>query len=129
MDQVEIRPVDWSDDAARVLARAVPFAAVADLMRQIDEAGARLFEVIAESGRVGFYLLRVDRTANGAEGVIVAAAGGLGGVDLVELILPAIEKQFIGCGVVRIHTARPGLAKKLSRVGYTSGEIVLRKTL
>lgn len=119
-----VRPVEWSEDAENALSEAVP--CVTDIRYQ---RGAHLFEVTAESGRVGFYVLRVDITATGAEGVLVAAAGSLASEDLTETLLTHIEGQFSGCRSMRIHTARPGLARKLARRGYSAGEIVLRKTL
>ena len=127
--QVEIRRAEWSEAAARTLADAIPFGTPEDLRRQIDIEGAQLFEVIAERGRVGFYLLRVDRSAEGCEGVLVAGAGALHGVDLIAAIVPQIERQFRGCYGMRVHTARPGLARKLAKLGYGAGEIVLRKKL
>lgn len=130
MDQVQINPAEWSEEAGAVLAPAIPYGSVSDLEMQIKHEGAKLFEVIAENaGRVGFYVLRIDKNASGFEGVIVAGAGSLRGVDLVELVVPAMEKQFMGCASVRVHTARPGLAKKLAGMGYGAGEIVLRKKL
>lgn len=130
MDQeIKVIRSEWSEEAGRVLADAVPFAGAGDLERQVKEEGAELFEVIAEGGRVGFYMLRVDRSAQGCEGVLVAGAGALHGVDLTAVLIPHIEQQFRGCHAMRVHTARPGLAKKLARQGYGSGEIVLRKKL
>jgi hypothetical protein len=129
MAEIQVIRVEWSETAGQVLADAVPFGTPADLERQVREEGAQLFEVIAEGGRVGFYLLRIDRSAVGCEGVLVAGAGALQGVDLIATLIPIIEKQFRGCAAMRVHTARPGLARKLARQGYGAGEIVLRKNL
>lgn len=123
---LKVRPVPWSAEAEAVLACAVPHAEISDIKAQ---GGAVLFEVEAGGERVGFYVLRVDTMPSGSEGVLVAACGSLGGSDLTESLLPHIEGQFRGCGSIRIHTARPGLARKLARKGYSAGELVLRKTL
>lgn len=132
MDQnqksLTIVPALWSKAAASALSEAVPFASSDDLKAQV-KAGASLFAVFCDAQPVGFYLLRVDQTESGAEGVLVAASGDLAGVDLTATLVPVIEKQFTGCRSMRIHTARPGLARKLARMGYRAGEIILRKTL
>lgn len=126
--EVTLKPVSWSDKAALILAPSVPYASVEDLRGQV-EAGAVLFEVSRQGEVIGFYILRVDCTASGAEGVLVAAAAR-DEMDLTANLLPHIERQFEGCRAIRIHTARPGLAKKLAtRAGYDAAEIVLRKVL
>jgi hypothetical protein len=120
--------VRWSKSAAAVLSEATPYASADDLQAQ-EKAGAKLFRVTCDKKRVGYYLLRVDRLAAGNEGVVVAAAGKLDGVDLITLLMPTVEKQFIGCQTMRVHTARPGMARKLAVKGFAAGEIVLRKKL
>lgn len=128
VEEVTICRVDWSDKAALILAPSVPYASIEDLRAQV-EAGAVLFEVKRGADLVGFYILRVDQAPSGAEGVLVAAAAR-DEMDLTAFLLPHIETQFIGCRSVRIHTARPGLAKKLAtRGGYGAAEIIMRKVL
>jgi len=127
--QVTIKPAEWSPDAAEMLQAAIPFGVPEDLRRQIENEGARLFEVIAEGQRVAFYMLRVDRDSRGNVGVIVAGAGSMAGFDLVVNIVPQIERQFINCHSVQFHTARPGLVKKMTRQGYGAVEMVLRKKI
>lgn len=129
-----IHPAEWCADSERLLGLAMVHATTGDLKFQVESGKALLFQVIREQAGtmpalVGYYVLRVDETADGCEGVLVAAAGDGAGVDLTEAILPVIEKQFIGCRIIRIHTARPGLAKKLHAAGYNMGEMVLRKRL
>lgn len=128
-DALKIEVAEWSEEAAAVLSAAVCFCPVADLEAQA-KAGAVLFRVTneAKGDLVGFYLLRIDRTASGSEGVLVAAAGR-DGAELSWRVLPYIERQFSGVKSIRIHTARPGMARKLARAGYNGAEIVLRKTL
>jgi hypothetical protein len=43
--------------------------------------------------------------------------------------MPIIEKQFIGCRSIRIHTGRAGLVKKLAALGYEGREFVMGKKL
>lgn len=92
------------------------------------ENGAPLFRVAADGEAIGYYLLRVDYLPEGAEGVIVAAAGRPG-FDLAEMCLPYIEGQFKGCKSLRVHTARPGLVRKLAGVGWRPMEFVMKKDL
>lgn len=127
--EITVTAVPWSEQAALILAPSVPYATVEDLRAQV-EAGAVLFSVECAGEPVGFYVLRVDISPSGAEGVLVAAASVNAEFDLTANLLPHIEGQFTGCKSIRIHTARPGLAKKLAtRAGYQSAEIVLRKNL
>lgn len=123
--EIEINAVAWDSLAAVVLSKV---GNPDDYAMQI-QAGASLFQVKRGGLEIGLYLLRVDQLANSAEGVLVAAVSHDPHVDLTALVLPVIEKQFIGCRSIRIHTARPGLAKKLSRAGYSAAELVLRKPL
>lgn len=132
MDQskqtLKVEPARWGHEAETVLASAVSHVGTAELKRQNDN-GAELFRVSREGKTVGYYLLRIDQNADGCEGVLVAAAGKDLEFDLTAAVLPVIEGQFMGCAVLRIHTARPGLAKKLAAVGYEPQEIVLRKII
>lgn len=128
-EALNVAAVEWCEEAALILAPSVPFGSVDDLREQTKTAGAVLFRVSRGVDLVGYYLLRVDTGASGAEGVLVAAAGR-DGFDLTAHLLPHIESQFLGCNGIRIHTARPGLAKKLTtRNGYGAAELVLRKQL
>lgn len=87
-------------------------------------AGGLLFAVEHDGQDVAAFLLRQD----GAEVVIVAAAGKLPGISLLDVILPHIEAT---CGArwVRIHSARRGMAKQLAKHGYGVAEVVYRKGL
>lgn len=125
--EVRIRPAPWADDAAALLAghetpavlrwfRKEVEAGEAQLLRIEDEAGALLCAVI----------VRIDDDPDGPEGVIVSAAGRAG-FDLTAECLGAIEARFQGVAGFRIHTKRPGLARKLQRQGYGAAELVLRK--
>lgn len=123
-----IEPGPWTDEAAQWLDQAKGAATLVDLHQQAT-AGASLFYVRHNGDTVGAFLLRIDQTASGPEGVIVAAAAKLDGVDMIESCMPAIESKFVGCRLVRYHTGRPAIARKMARRGYVPCEIVSIKTL
>jgi hypothetical protein len=115
----------WSDEAAEMLRPAVandPLCVVDDL------SGLPLFIGRHNGKPVLAYLLRVDETPHGSEGVIVAAAGSMPGVDLTGRVLPYIESQ-LDCDWLRIHTARAGLGRKLQQQEYAYRETVWAKKL
>lgn len=91
--------------------------------------GATMFEALIDGRRVLVYGLKVIEHELGREGVIVAAAGRAGSRDLTAEVLPIIERQFIDCASVLVHTRRAGLAAKLERQGYTNQGAILRKKL
>ncbi len=98
-------------------------AGVDDVLRD-----AELFEVVDGIGQiVARYALRVDRFANGAEGVIVAAVGGRRGISLANAFIPVIERQFAGCTSVKVETRRRGLVARLAGMGYRVDGFILRK--
>ena len=100
-----------------------------EVKRQVECGAALLFDGRRAGKRICAFVLRIDELAAGPQGVIVAAAGDGEGVNLTDSVLPVIERMFIGCTSVRIHTARRGLAKKLLQRGYAFEEIVLTKGL
>lgn len=118
----------WGPEAAEWLERAKGAASLADLHAQAL-AGASVFLIRHEGQTVGAFLLRIDQTDGGPEGVIVAAAASLHGVDMTATCLPAIEQKFKGCKTVRYHTGHPALARKMIRHGYMPAEIVSIKKL
>ena len=123
-----VTPGAWSAEAAEYIGRALVHATPAEVEGQVQE-GAALFYVHEGEKLIGCYVLRVDRTHAGPEGVIVAAGGDACGVDLVAALLPTIEKQFNGVRGVRIHTSRSGMAKKLGAAGYKLKELVFAKAM
>jgi hypothetical protein len=122
-----IEPGPWCAEADRLIGLSVQHATPADIRHQVDNGGARLFHIKHGGAIVGAFVLRVDSLPGGDEGVIVAAAGNLQGVDLTASCMPAIESLFVNCRSIRYHTATPALARKLSRMGYVPREIVCFK--
>lgn len=126
-----ITRVSWSDEAAKVLKSSTkwfPLATVEDYRLLLErDPEAALLRVTSADKLVGYVILQVDRYAECSEGVIVAAAGRLPGADLVELVLPALERSFEGVVSYRLTTARRGLIRKLLRRGWLHTHAVMRK--
>lgn len=102
-----------------------------DGLASLDEilAGTVPFEV-RDSGMVVLrFALQVRERANGAEGLVVAAAGGLRGADLTAQVLPAIEKMFSNVRRVTFETTRKGLVGKALAQGYHVAYYGVSKTL
>lgn len=107
----------------------MPFSDVESLRVQVEADRAALFEVLAGGAVVGAYVLRTEVIAGRIEGVIVAAGADCPGVEVSTAILPIAEKQFSGVDAIRVHTARPGLLKRLAGAGYEFQEFVIRKKI
>jgi len=126
---MNIRPGIWTPETESLIKSALATATIDDMKAQV-KAGAKLFVLTDEDAELmGAFILRVDTLAGRNEGVIVAAGGAVNGVDITAEILPYVEKMFIGCETIRIHTERIGLAKKLFKEGYLVGELILIKEL
>lgn len=89
---------------------------------------AQFFRVFADGAPVAFYVLRARQGRKGITAEI-ALAHGRADVDLVDTVLPLIEKQCAGCHAMRIETRRAGLMKKLERAGYQRASVILTKEL
>ena len=124
-----IKAAAWGRDAERLIPLAHTAAGLAEVRDQVQSGAASLFLIEVEGQTVGAFVLRVDHTAAGSEGVIVSGVGRLHGVDLVEACIPQIERMFVGVSAIRYHTAQPALARKLAAWGYQAAEIVCRKEL
>lgn len=122
-----IEPGPWGTEADRLIGLAAHHGTLSDIRAQVESGAARLFYARNEGGIVLAFVLRVDHTATGAEGVIVAAGGDAPGIDLTASCLPAIESLFLDCERIRYHTQNPALARKLARLGYAAREIVCFK--
>jgi hypothetical protein len=118
----------WEPSAAAWLDSARGMASMADLRAQHD-AGAVLFAIEGAGQSVGAFLLRVDRVIGGSEGVIVAAAASVDGVDMTAHMVPVIESLFTGCDTIRFHTRSAAVLRKMARQGYRAGEIVAFKKI
>lgn len=92
--------------------------------------GGTFFRVLDDGEPVAFYVLRLRVRGERREAVIVLAHGRAG-FDLVEQVLPLIERQCAqaGCQRVRVETRRAGLVKKLERAGYERASVILAKEL
>ena len=126
--ELSLVPGEWGDDAAHWLGRALASATLQDLHKQWLH-GAKLYRIMHEGECVGAYLLRVDSTARGQQGVIVAAAAELRGVDMIQTCMPAIEASFCGVSSIRFHTAKPAVARKMARMGYGPQELICVKEI
>jgi hypothetical protein len=118
----------WGEDAAHWLAQALASATLADLHMQWEQ-GASLFRILSAEQLVGAFLLRVDQTSQGPQGVIVAAAAEMAGVDMIASCMPAIEGMFKGVRSIRYHTQKPALARKMARIGYRAQELICVKEI
>lgn len=118
----------WGADVEPWLAKALATATLADLQRQCCQ-GASLFRILHGQQLVGAFVLRVDKTGQGPQGVIVAAAAELAGVDMVASCMPSIEALFQGVRSIRYHTQKPALARKMARIGYQAQEIICVKEM
>lgn len=91
--------------------------------------GCECFEVQLAGVPVLHYALQVQQRPNGVEVVIAAAAGDAPGVNLVESVMPAIEKQASGADMLTVHTRRKGLVAKLAAQGFELAGFIMRKRL
>ena len=126
---IEVSPSEWCQDAEHWLTQARKDGSLSDWKEQVKNGVARLFLGRCGDEVIGAFVLRIDQRSNGPEGVIVAAAGNMPGVDLVATLLERVERLFVNCVSVRLHTARPGLVRKLSRYGYEPREFVIGRAL
>lgn len=122
-------PATWGIESEPWLSQATGPDSIADIREQVTSGAARLFNIRAGAEIVGAFVLRVDTTARGPQGVIVAAAAKVQGVDMIASCLPAIESMFKGCTSIRYHTTRAALARRLAGMGYRAAEIVSIKEL
>ena len=119
----------WGDDVEEILLPACPV--MAEVRAQVSSGRAILYSIRTDGERIANFVLRVDCMASGKhQGVIVAAAGRGGELNLTDELLPFIEKMFVDCDSIRVHTRRPGLVRQLvGKYGYGLEEIVLMKNL
>lgn len=119
----------WTPETEAFIQSALATGELSDIKRQVEN-GAQLWVIVDDDAEsLAAFVLRIDVLAGRNEGVVVAAGGRADGIDLTATIMPHIEKMFIGCQSIRIHTERIGLAKKLHKQGYRAAELVLKKEL
>ena len=126
--EIRIEAGGWGADVEPWLAQALATATLQDLKAQ-HQAGASLFRVLHQGQTVGAFLLRVDTKPQGSEGVIVAAAAHLQGVDMIATVMPVIESMFQGVRSIRYHTQKPELVRKMARMGYAAQEVICVKEI
>lgn len=133
---IKIEQGAWTEKAEYWIGQAVEKHHLPSIRYQVNQHIAQLFYLSSvtcslsdEKIICGAFVLRIDGNAENKEGVIVAAAGHVAGIDLMATCIPAIENKFIGCCAIRYHTGKPAVAKKMARLGYIADEIVCRKGL
>jgi hypothetical protein len=91
-------------------------------------AGATQWAVETAGGAV---VMAYAMRSSGITCWIVAAAGGMPGVDLTRAVLPVIAEQAraMGCEQLAVTTKRGGLMTKLDRAGWTAAAITYRKKI
>lgn len=124
--EVSIAAGAWGADVEPWLAQALATSTMQDLKKQHQD-GAVLFRVLSEGQTVGAFLLRIDDEPTGKQGVIVAAAAALGGVDMVHTVVPIIESRFVGIASIRFHTQSRALVRKMQALGYAQQEFICVK--
>lgn len=124
-----IEAAAWCNDTAFYIAKSLQHAPLENVQNQVNSGAAQAFHIKAGGRIVGAFVLRVDQLETHSEGVVVAAAAELEGVDMVANVMPAIEGMFSGCKTIRYHTANAALARKMRGLGYQPREIVCMKDL
>lgn len=128
---IEIRPEEWTEAHTAEVDRAFGTHAKSDTSRGLMAPaecvrGGTFCRVWRDGEAVAWYVLRGAQYAHGTEADI-ALAYGRADVDLVAEVLPAIEYQCRAFDAIRIETCRPGLIRKLKRMGYGVEAVTLRK--
>lgn len=128
----QVRPGAFDDAARSAYAKA--FDAKRDTTGGLDTmddclGNAQLFDVVIDGEIVCRYALQQAHRAKGVEVFIVAAAGALEGVGLIESMLPYIEQQCATADRLTINTRRRGVVKKLLQQGWTLDSFVMRKKI
>lgn len=121
-------------DAAARAAYASAFAARCDTTGGLSSmeaalTGAQLFDVVVMGVTVARYALKQYHRAHGVEAYVVAAAGSLPGVDLIQTIEPEIVQRCQGADRLKLSTRRPGMVKKMMRQGWVIDSYVLGKKI
>lgn len=126
--EIKSEAVEWCEEAEIMLSQAAHNCSIQDLKNQV-ECGATLFKLTLNDELIGYYILRIDNLNQWSEAVFVAGAGNHQDFDVTTTAVLIAETQVLNCKYLRIHTARAGLAKLISKIGFDVEEIVMRKEL
>ena len=112
----------------------VPKWDISDGLCSIEQivGNGQAFIAVDECDCEGLMLFVVDwaQQAHGRELVIRVAKQLSQRGDLVETVLPEIERVFGGgCDVVTVYTRRAGLVAKLEKSGYSEAAKIMRKKI
>lgn len=84
----------------------------------------------------GFVIVKFNNSFSNLKGEVIQPmliwkAYGISPEDLTEKYLPFLESlaKYKGCNRIELYTIRPGLMRKLSKVGYELGSIEMKKDL
>ncbi|PZU51890.1 MAG: hypothetical protein DI561_15050 [Thauera sp.] len=92
-------------------------------------SGSTLCEVCEGDRPVMWFAVKSNQHATSNEAEVVAAAGAAP-FDLTRSVLPWIESAVSDqADALTIYTRRPGMRRKLERLGYRVDAFVMRKTL
>lgn len=98
---------------------------VADLM-----GGGRAYMAIEGGENLGAFIIQKVTRQNGRELEIRAGWQLSSRGNLSEQIIPEIERRWgYDCDVVTIYTRRPGLVRKLERMGFNQSAVILTKKI
>jgi len=125
--QITLTGRPWTPAAEHWIAKAVRPDFLGNVRDQVEQGRSSLFHLEAGDMVVGAIVLRKDQSPVGIEGVIVAAAGQINGIDLTATCMPAIEVLLSDCQSIRYHTDHPAVARKLSSHGFHVDELICRK--
>lgn len=128
---IEIRPEPWTDAHIAEVNAAFAQHDKSDTSRGLMAPhecvrGGTFCRVWRDGEPVAWYVLHGAQHAHGSEAE-VSLAYGRADVDLVAEVLPLIEYQCRAFDAIRIETCRPGLIRKLKRMGYGMDAVILRK--
>lgn len=116
--RLDVAVIPWGADAERELTRAQRnLGGDVSPLRDLVAAGrGALLAVLSDGVPCCYVVLGL----HGPSCRVAAASGRLPGYDLTRTVMPAIERAAAGCRAVVLQTARPGLVRKLARMGYTA---------
>ena len=129
---VEIRQIEWSEKASSHLQLAPQtdptISGINFHKKALDEGASRLFGVFINGVHKASMLCAVYEADNGAEFCLEVIGGDdpyAGVMDGLAAIDQLAKKA--QCKVIRINTARKGMAKIAQAQGYELQEYILRK--